>query len=322
MKGHMREKTKGSWQIQVYAGLGPNGKYRRHFETIQGRKTDAQKRLNELLVSMEKGVPVVSGRLTVAQLLQNWLDGYVKTNCAPHTQECYRMIAELHLTPALGQIQLKQLNAQAIQSYYGKACTRLSPRTVHKHHRLLSQALKYAVRQGHLGRNPCDMVDPPSWRSTTMRTLTPSEVSVLLTAAKDSQFYPVIYTALSSGLRQAELLGLRWRDIDLNMLSISVSQVLYKRRGVVQFREPKTEYSRRRIAMTPKLALFLRDYRAERESLCWQLGKPPALDDLVFSSPDGRPLDPSQHLTNLQQRQSERGLTASTSIPCAILLPL
>jgi len=77
------------------------------------------------------------------------------------------------------------------------------------------------------------------------------------------------------------------------MMSISVSQVLYKRQGVCQFKEPKTAHSRRRVAMTPKLALFLREYRAERESLYWHLGKQLALDDLVFGSLEGKPLDPS-----------------------------
>ena len=125
-----------------------------------------------------------------------------------------------------------------------------------------------------------------------MRTLTPSEVEVLLDTAKDNYYYPVIYTAVSTGLRQAELLGLRRRDIDLLMLSISVSQVLYKRRGVCQFKEPKTAHSRRRVSMTPKLALFLRDCQAERERLYQALGKPLGLDDLVFTSVQGNPIDP------------------------------
>jgi len=127
----------------------------------------------------------------------------------------------------------------------------------------------------------------------TMRTLTPAEVEVLFDALQDNSIYPVTYTAVSTGLREAELLGLRWRDIDLDMLSISVSQALYKRRGVCQFKEPKTAHSRRRIAMTPKLALFLREYKADRESLYWQLGQPLSLDSLVFGNPEGKPLDPS-----------------------------
>ena len=126
-----------------------------------------------------------------------------------------------------------------------------------------------------------------------MRTLTPTELAVLLETAQDNQYYAVIYTAVNTGLRQAELLGLRWRDIDLDMLSISVSQVLLKRRGTCQFKEPKTSRSRRRIAMTPKLACYLREYKAERDSLYWHLGQPPTLDSLVFSSTEGKPLDPS-----------------------------
>jgi integrase len=292
MRGSIRQKGKNSWQLQVYTGIGPDGKPRRHFETVRGRKGDAQKRLNELLVSLEKGIYTPPGRLTVAEHLKNWLEGYVKTNCSQRTLDGYLSIIECHLIPALGHVQLKHLNPQAIQSYYGKACEKLSARTVAKHHRLLSQALKYAVRQGYLGRNPCELVDPPSWKARPMRTLTPSEVEALFDMLKDNPIYPATYTAVSTGLRQAELLGLRWRDIDLDLLAISVSQVLYKRRGVCQIKEPKTAHSRRRVSMTPKLAVFLREYKAECESLYWQLGQPLSLDSLVFGNVE-KPLDPS-----------------------------
>ena len=292
MRGYIRKKGE-SWQIQVYIGTEPDGKYRRHFETIHGRKSDAQKRLNELLVSLEKGIYAPPGHLTVEEHLHQWLDGYVKTNCSQRTLDGYQSIIEHHLIPALGHIQLKHLNPQVIQAYYGKACEKLSARTVHHQHRVLSQSLKYAVRQGYLGRNPAELVDPPSPRKKVMRTLTPGEVEVLLDMAKDNRYYPVIYTALSTGLRQAELLGLRWRDIDLDMMSISVSQVLYKRRGVYQFKEPKTSRSRRRVATTPKLALFLKQYRAGRENLYLELGQILSLDSLVFGTPEGKPFNPS-----------------------------
>jgi len=293
MRGSIREKSKGSWQIQIYTGTDPDGKPRRHFETVRGRKGDAQRRLTELLSSLDKGVYTPPGRITVAEHLHQWLEGYVKTNCSIRTIDSHQSIIERHLIPALGDTQLKKLQPPMIQAYYGQACEKLSAKTVHYHHRILSQSLKYAVRQGYLGRNPCELVDPPSPRKKAMRTMTPAEVEALLETAQDNRYYPVIYTAVSAGLRQAELLGLRWRDIDLDMLGISVSQALYKRGGVCRFIEPKTSHSRRRVAMTPKLACYLREYRAERESLYWQLGQPLTLDSLMFSSPEGKPLDPS-----------------------------
>lgn len=76
--------------------------------------------------------------------------------------------------------------------------------------------------------------------------------------------------------------------------SISVNRVLYKRRGVCELKEPKTNRSRRRVKMTPKLASYLASYKAEQEAFyCEHMGKPLALDCLVLTTPDGKPIDPS-----------------------------
>jgi len=260
---------------------------------VKGRKGDAQRRLTELLSSLDKGVYTPASRLTVAEHLQNWLQGYVKTNCSPRTLDGYQAIITHHLVPELGHFLLKQITPQAVQAYYGRACQELSARTVHHQHRVLSQALKHAVRQGYLGRNPCELVDPPRPRPKTMRTLDPTEVNTLLEAAEGSYYYPMVYAALSSGLRQAELLALRWRDLELGAVpSISVNRVLYKRRGIAEFREPKTARSRRLVAMTPKLAVFLREYREERRALYRELDREIGLDALVFASSEGRPVNP------------------------------
>lgn len=292
MKGNLRKRTEnGGWQITIWTGTKPDGRPARYWETVRGSKADAQRRLRELLSSMDKGIPVPSGRLTVAEHLRNWIEG-VKTSCSQRTVDGYQSVVENHLIPDMGHIQLKDLQPQTIQAFYGNARGKLSARTVLTWHRILSQSMKYAVRQGYLGRNPCDLVVAPRAVKKAMRTLTPAEVEVLLKAAEGSQYYPPIYMAINSGMRQAELLGLRWRDVDLDMLSVSVSQVLYKRRGVCIFKEPKTTGSRRSVAMTPKLAQFLREYRAERESVCWHQGRPLSLDDLVFAYPNGKPLDP------------------------------
>jgi len=291
MDGNIRKRGNG-WQITIWTGKKPDGTPVRYYETVKGVKTDAQIRLRELLTVMDKGIPIPTGQSTVSDLLNRWLAGYVKTNCCERTYDGYNTVIRNHLRPDLGHIQLRQLNPSMIQIYYGKGLESLSARTVHHQHRILSQALKWSVRQGLLGRNPCDMVDPPIPRRKIMRTLTPSEVDRLLIQASSHRFYPIIYMAVSSGLRRAELLGLRWRDIDLDMLSISVSRVLYKRRGVVTFKEPKTEHSQRCVCMTPKLAVFLREYKKKCEIMNLYLGRPLALDDLVFNNIEGNPVDP------------------------------
>lgn len=317
MRGSIRQKSKNSWQLQIYTGVSPDGKRKRHFETVQGRKGDAQRRLTELLASLDRGIYTPPGKLTVAEHLGNWLDGYVKTNCSQRTLDGYQAIVKHHLIPALGHILLKQLTPQTIQAYYGKACQKLSTRTVHHQHRVLSNALKYAVRQGYLGRNVCELVAAPKPQKKAMRTLTPEELETLLETATENQFYPVIYTAVSTGLRQAELLGLRWRDVDFDSESILVSRALYKRRGVYEFKkrrgvyefkEPKTAHSRRRVNMTPKLAAYLKEYKAERESLLLHLGCLPRLDDLVFSSVEGKSPDPGVLSHNFARIVKRAGL--------------
>ncbi|MFC1968706.1 hypothetical protein ACFLVX_04915 [Chloroflexota bacterium] len=118
MAGSIIPKGKDTWKIVVSMGTGPDGKRRRHIETIHGLKSTAQKRINELLVQKEKGMITPQMRLTLAELLRSWLDGYVRTSCSPRTIESYETIVERHLIPTLGHIQLKQLHQQAIQEYY------------------------------------------------------------------------------------------------------------------------------------------------------------------------------------------------------------
>ena len=89
-----------------------------------------------------------------------------------------------------------------------------------------------------------------------------------------------------------ELLGLRWSDVDLDMANLSVVQALYKRSGICKMVEPKSSKSRRQIALSPSLALLLRDYKTEQQAQRILLGAPMVDSNLVFSRIDGKPLDP------------------------------
>jgi len=318
MKGSIRQRSKGSWEICLDAGRDPaTGKRSRHFETVKGTKKAAQQRLAELLVSIEQGSYVKPRRITLGEWLNDWLGGYVKTSCSSRTLDGYQSIVRRHLILNLGMIPLAQVQPQHIQRCYGTLLETgvggqgLSARTVLHIHRVLFQALNYAVRQGLLIRNPAQLVDPPRARKPKMTTLMPEEVARLLSVAEDTPYYSIIHTAVKTGLRQAELLGLRWRDLDLDLASLSVTQVLYKRKGVCQFKEPKSEHSRRRLDLPPSLALFLRDYRTERQAERLLLGKPLSEDDLVFDNIDGRPMDPGTLTHNFARIARRAGLAGT-----------
>jgi len=317
MRGHIRKRGKASWAIVIDLPRDQMGKRHQRWCTVRGTKRDAEAKLRELLNSADKGVHIKPQRLKLADYLRDWLNGYVKTNCSQRTLDSYETIINRHLTSNLGHVTLTQLEPSAIQQYYSQTLAAgrvdgkggLSPRTVLHIHRVLYESLNYAVRQGFLIRNVAELVDPPKAKKPLMKTLTPEEVARLLNAARSTVYYPIIYTAVSTGLRQGELLGLMWHDLDLELATLSISRVLYKRKGVCQFKELKSEHSRRRLDLSPALCLFLRQYRSGKEMESLLLGRTLTENDLVFANADGTSMDPGTLTHNFTKIARKAGLS-------------
>ena len=317
MRGHIRARSAGSYQITVDIGRDPvTGKRQQHVETVRGSRRLAEKRLAELILSIEEGNYTRPTGLTVGTWLAQWHQEYVAGRSDTRTADSYLSEIRGHLIPALGSISLDKLSLQDIQSYINRALQQgrldgkggLSGRTVHYHHRILSMALKDAVNAGHIGRNVAGLVRPPRITRKIMTILALGDVPRFLEASLGTPYSRLYYTALYTGMREGELLGLPWRGVDLKSGYISVFQELSKRGGAGIIKDVKTRYSRRRRALSPSLVQVLREHRIETEAQAILLGRELGGDDLVFAYPDGRPLDASTVTHALARVLREAGL--------------
>ena len=301
--GFFLKRSKGSWSIVIDVGRDPQtGKRRQQWYTVKGTKKDAERELRERLRLLETGSYVKPEKTSVGEYLRHWVDSHAMMHTSPRTAEGYQAIVNRYLIPALGGISLCELQPRHLEKYYADALSHgrldgkggLSPRTVLHQHRLLSQALSHAVKQGLLVRNVAGAVVAPRPGRSQMATLAAADVPRFLDAARKTPYYILFYTALYTGMRRGELLGLRWCDIDLGKASISVVQALCRLSGgKFVIKEPKSPHSRRLVALSPSVAELLRRHYTEQETQRILVGKALAHDDLVFAYPDGRPLDPS-----------------------------
>ncbi len=118
------------------------------------------------------------------------------------------------------------------------------------------------------------------------------EAGRFLEAAKGTHYYALFYTALFTGMRRSELLALRWQDIDFIYGQIYVSRSLHQLKdGSYVFTQPKSERSRRTIALPPSAFLVLKEHREAKETEALLLGKPLSDNELVFCNL-GQPIRP------------------------------
>jgi integrase len=158
---------------------------------------------------------------------------------------------------------------------------------------VLSTALNRALQTQLVSRNVCEAVRPPQAGRPELRVFDGDETRTLLavTSAIDSVYACVVALAVATGMRQGELLGLRWKDVDLDGAAIVVRTTLERgKEGKFQFREPKTSRSRRRIPIGAAGVEVLR--RARTRQLRERLAAGPAWRDadLVFTGPAGLPV--------------------------------
>lgn len=169
---------------------------------------------------------------------------------------------------------------------------RLSAAMVRQIHRLLHSALNHAVRLQLISRNPCDAVELPKVVRGETDYWTPDEVAQFLEGIKGDRLYALFYLALSTGLRRGELMGLRWEDIDFERRCLSVKQERVRGEKGSIFKEPKTKYSVRPIALSQKTIEVLKKHKVQQAREKLVMGDSYHDFGLVFTNVDGSPLTP------------------------------
>ena len=139
-------------------------------------------------------------------------------------------------------------------------------------------------------RNAAALADPPQYTPKEVRFLAPREIAVLLDAVKGDRLETLFLAAIALGMRQGELLGSRWSDVDLDAARWNVRRQLQRRAGSVTYAEPKTARGRRTLDVPASLVTSLRSHRARQLEERLVAGEEWVDTGLVFATPLGGPL--------------------------------
>ncbi len=213
----------GHWHGRVTVGRKDDGgEDRRHVMSKSKATVVAKVRALERLRD-EARVPKAGRAWTVEKWLLHWLEEIARPNIRESSYQAYRTATTKHLLPVIGNVRLDRLEPENIEAVYRRMLDAgAKPATAHQVHRTVRTALGEAVRRGHLGRNPAQLVRPPRIQQELVEPFTLEEVQLVLTAAKERRNGARWAIALALGLRQGEALALRWDDIDLEAKSLRV----------------------------------------------------------------------------------------------------
>jgi integrase len=260
-------------------------------------KREALAKRNKALADYHAGLLIFdANKETVGQYLQRWLNESKRGNLAPRTYANYQSHIRGHLIPALGHVKLKSLTSAQIQALYrAKLDAGLSPATIHSIHAPLTGALKQAVRWKLLAYNVAEAVELPKLVRHEGKTFSVVEARRFLEAARGERLEALYVLAITCGLRQGELLGLGWDDVNFEMETMWVRRQLQRMRdgSGLAFLPLKNPDGRREVALGPMALEALRKHRVRQAEEKLMLG--PLYEDmgLVFATGKGTPLEAS-----------------------------
>lgn len=298
-EGSIYQRADGRWAAVVDLGW-QGGKRRRKFIYGKARREVADK-LRDALRAQAQGALLVDERVVVSQFLDEWLKA-VRPSVRPSTWLRYEQFSRIHVVPGVGHIKLQALTPQHLHRLHGEMLAGgTAAGTVLLVHRFTHRALEQAMRWGVVTKNVAKHVDPPRVHRAERRVLTPVEAVRFLDAVTADRHEALYVLALTTGMRQGELLALHWADLDLERGVVQVRKSLGlndDQRRVIG--KTKTDGSQRGILLTERALEALAKHRDRQGAEAatprhWGMWEE---SDLVFANAVGRTLSPH----NLLQR--------------------
>jgi integrase len=283
-EGTLSQRADGRWEAKVSLGYA-GGKRRRKTFYGPSRAAVAQQ-LARFRLDQEQGLREPASKLTVGGWFGHWLATTVARNPRPNTRSSYAQATRTHILPELGRIGSRKLEPRDVEAWFAsRLALGLAPATVRRLHAVLHIGLEHAVRQGYLVRNVAGLVQRAQVEQPDIRPLDRSEALRLLEAAAEGRDGALVALALTTGLRQGELFGLRWADVDLAGGTLEVRQQYA--RG--EFAPLKRSSSRRRLHLPQWLRDTLRAQRTRLKEEQLSAGQHWQEHDLVFPTSWGTP---------------------------------
>lgn len=252
----------GLWVGTISMGFDGDGKRKRR--TVYGTtKREVLDKLSELRSDARVGnLPGVSG-MTVGQLVSQWLK-VSEPKSAVRTFEERERLVKNHLRPRLGGVRLDRLTSLHVEGLYADMHRdKIGPFAIRSTADVLSIVLNYAVRLKLIPANPAAAVAKPKTPKRDMLFLTDEQAKWVITAARRSNLFALVSAALGTGMRQGELLGLGWEDVDLRNGTINVRRSLSQTKAGFVLKEPKSAASRRTIALPAFVVDALTTHKAD-----------------------------------------------------------
>jgi integrase len=228
-----RRRPDGRWEARytIHTSKGPKRK------TVYGRtRQEVADKLAHALSDRAQGLTFEAGSLKLGEYLDRWLPN-IRDTVRQRTSERYEQLVRVHIKPALGRVKLKDLTATHARGLYReKLESGSSPRTVQYIHTTLRKALQDAMSDGLMPRNVADGIKAPRPKRKEINPLSPEQARTFLKAVRGDRLEALYVLALHRGLRQGELLGLRWDDLDLEAGTLQVRPSYAATRGDRGFR--------------------------------------------------------------------------------------